>query len=536
MRRFLVVPVAIGLVAAISGLPQAAALPDRPTTGHVAEIVRLRADFNNDGAEDLAIGVPFEAVGAEQGAGAVNVVYGSTTGLTGAGSQLFTQDTGGVGSTAEAGDNFGWALAAGDFNNDGFTDLAVGAPGESVGNIISAGAVNVLYGSASGLSGAGSQLVIFNDLGVDRSSTEGDRLGAALAAGDFNSDGTEDLAIAAPTARLGSSFGAGQVVVVDGSSGGLVIGNNTHVLFQGIPGVGSNVEPSDFFGEALAAGDFNGNGVTDLAIGVPGESVGTLDAAGAVNIVFGRTGGPTGASSQLLTQNTPGVGSTAEPFDNFGDALAAGDYNDSGVTDLAIGAPGETVGTLDRAGAVNVLFGRAGGLTGTSSQLITQDTPGVGSTAEPFDNFGRPLEAGDFNGNGVADLAIGAPFEQVGTANQAGAVNVLFGRAGGLTGTSSQLITQDTPGVGSTAEPGDDFGGALGAGDFNGNGTDELAIGVPFEAVGAIEAAGAVNVLIGQIGGLTGTGSLLLTQDTPGIGSTVEPGDGFGFALETSPN
>jgi hypothetical protein len=98
--------------------------------------------------------------------GAVIVRYGSATGLDGAGSQLFTQDTSGVAGAAEPFDLLGFALAAGDFDNDGFADLAAGAPFEGVGAIESAGAVTVFYGSAGGLGGAGSQLFTHGTAGV----------------------------------------------------------------------------------------------------------------------------------------------------------------------------------------------------------------------------------------------------------------------------------------------------------------------------------------------------------------------------------
>ena len=112
----------------------------------------VEADFDNDGFADLAVGVPREGVGTAELAGAVNVLDGSANGLSGAGSQLFVQGGGGVSDAAEPFDFFGNALAAGDFDNDGFIDLAIGVPGEDIGTIADAGAVNVLYGSASGLS------------------------------------------------------------------------------------------------------------------------------------------------------------------------------------------------------------------------------------------------------------------------------------------------------------------------------------------------------------------------------------------------
>jgi hypothetical protein len=145
----------------------------------------VQADFNNDGAADLAIGVPFEFVGAIQDAGAVNVLYGSAGGLQGPGSQFFTQDTPGVPGTADPQDNLGSGLATGDFDQDGFADLAIGVPGEDIGAIGSAGAVIALYGSAAGLTTIGAQLLTQ----AGGATEANDAFGGALAAGDFDQDG-----------------------------------------------------------------------------------------------------------------------------------------------------------------------------------------------------------------------------------------------------------------------------------------------------------------------------------------------------------
>ena len=121
----------------------------------------LAAGFFDTGPSDLAIGAPFEDLGATTDAGAVNVVYGSNTGLVGR-NQTLTQNSPGVVGTAESGDLFGAALARGiflnNFNGDDFADLAIGAVGEDVGTAADAGAVNVQYGSATGLPGPGGQL------------------------------------------------------------------------------------------------------------------------------------------------------------------------------------------------------------------------------------------------------------------------------------------------------------------------------------------------------------------------------------------
>jgi hypothetical protein len=277
--------------------------------------------------------------------------------------------------------------------------------------------------------------------------------------------------------------------------------------------------------------DFDNDGFPDLAIGVLGEDAGT---EGAVNVLYGSTRGLTGVGGQFFTQDSPGVPGAAEPDDGFGFALAVGDFDRDGFADLAIGVLDEDVGTIADAGAVNVLYGTAGGLTGVGSQILTQNSPGVGSAAEPGDNFGYALAAGDFDSEGFADLAIGAPGEDVGTLDRGGAVNILPGSAGGLTGLGSQLFTQNSPGVPGGTELGDNLGLALTSGDFDSDSFADLAVGVLGEDVDTFQDAGAVNVLPGSAGGLTGVGSQIFTQDSPGVPDSVEFDDLFGNALAAS--
>ena len=196
MRRIVVVLVLV-LAACIWPSGQGvAAVQAAPAPG-------LQADFNNDGAADLAIGVPFEWVGAVEDAGAVHVLYGSAGGLQGPGSQFFTQDSPGIPGTVDLQDNFGFGLAAGDFDQDGFADLAIGVPGEDIGTIGSAGAVIALYGSAAGLTSSGAQL-----LTQAGGATElNDAFGGALAAGDFDDDGFADLAASVSGEDVGSVAG-----------------------------------------------------------------------------------------------------------------------------------------------------------------------------------------------------------------------------------------------------------------------------------------------------------------------------------------
>jgi hypothetical protein len=495
----------------------------------------IRADFNNDGAEDLAISAQFESVGNFPDAGTVFVLFGragGAGGLTGSGSQLFNQDSPGIASVAETGDAFGSALAAGDFDDDGFTDLAIGSRGESVGDVVSAGAIHVLYGSTGGLESVGSQLFTQDSPGVGSTAEEFDGFGGTLAAADFNGDGADDLAVGADFERVGTVEGAGAVNVLYGATIVGLSGNGSGLFIQGGP-VSGQPGPRDQFGSALAGADFNADGFDDLAVGVPRESGNNVIEAGTVQVFHGSATNLTTSDNQIFTQGTFGIGSDIENYDHFGEALAAGNFNGDDFVDLAVGSPGETVRNIDGAGTIFTLVGTATGVHGPGSQLFNQESPGIASAAEFYDALGAALTTGDFNGDGSDDLAIGVPNESVGAIELAGVATVLFGSdSGGLSSSGSQLIAQGTGGVGSTAEAGDRFATALAAGDFNADGSADLAIGAPFEAVGPVGEAGAVNVLSGsEPGGLVGPGSKLFTQDSPGIGSTAETFDTFGFSL-----
>ncbi|MBI4571296.1 MAG: FG-GAP repeat protein, partial [Chloroflexi bacterium] len=180
----------------------------------------------------------------------------------------------------------------------------------------------------------------------------------------------------------------------------------------------------------------------------------------------GSASGLAAASDQLWHQDSPGVAGAAEPFDQFGDAVASGDFNGDGELDLAIGVPFEDIDGTDDAGAVNVLYGSADGLAAAGNQIWHQDVADIGGLAESDDVFGRALAAGDFNGDGRDDLAIGVPPEDVGSVVNAGAVNVLYGSASGLAAAEDQIWHQDVADVQGAVEAGDHFGDALAAGDF----------------------------------------------------------------------
>lgn len=478
-------------------------------------------DFDGDGIQDAAIG----AFGENANAGAVTIRYGTADGLAGtAMEQFWYQDSDGIQGTAESGDYFGFALAAGDFNGDGRSDLAIGAPRESIEGegIFQAGVVHVLYGSASGLTAAGSQFWQQGAGGLPGSQQSYDWFGDALSAGDFNGDARDDLAIGIPRENVGGVV-VGAVQIIYGSANGLntAAGPGNQLWHQDSPNIQGAAEEYDFFGASLATGDFNGDNRDDLAIGVPRESVSGEGDAGAVNVIYGSAAGLGSANNQLISQDQflPGgadVPGVPEVYDQFGRTLAAGDFNGDGRDDLAVGVPDEDLEAIEDAGAVHVFYGSANGLGATGAQLFTQDTPNITSAPEPYDAFGRGLAAGDFNGDGRDDLAIGSWGEGLSgdAIYQAGVVHILPGSAGGLTANGSQLYHQDSEGIKDDAEAEDYFGWALAAGDFNDDGRADLLVGIPGEDFNETDDepntnAGAVAVLYGSASGVSDADHLL---------------------------
>lgn len=527
------------LVAILLGLAGPALDPGRAVEAVAPQgTVRHQPDFNGDGRADLAVGVPLEDL-ADHNEGAVQVLYGSTSGLAAAGNQFWTQDSPGVPNRSTSQDRFGWSVAPADFDGDGFTDLAISTKGETVGGAVNAGSVTVLFGSRDGLVSSGSQFWTQNSRGVMGAAEEGDLFGWAMTTGDFDGDGYADLAIGTPEEDLPvpapefSAPSAGALTVLYGSAAGLSA--RDQYWTQDSPGIANVAEEREKFGRALAASDFDGDGRDDLAVATPYEDD-NENRAGIVHILHGAAGGLTATGSQVWSQDSPGIANEQDLRDQFGLTLAAGDFDGDDRGDLAVGTWFEDFCFICNQGAVNVIYGSASGLSAAGSQFWTQNIPGSPDQREPFDRFGNALVASDFNGDRRADLAIGAPREDLvpdRVFQDQGSVNVLYGASGGLDAAGNQWWTQDTPGVQDGSEKEDLFGMSLGSGDFDGDGMAELVVGVRYEDFPTAKNGGALHVLPGRPGGLTAIGDQFWTQDSPGIADHVEAGDSFGYSLSS---
>ncbi len=530
MRR-LSLPLAAALAAcfitALAGHVAGAAPPKAPARVASGSI----GDFNGDGFADLAVGVPGDVVSGKDEAGAVNVIYGGSAGLTSDGNQLWTQDTSGIKGTAGAMDHFGEAVAVGDFNADGFDDLAVGVPDDDPSTVTDAGVVNVIYGSASGLTSSGNQKWSQDSSGIKGTVQKKDAFGRALAAGDFDRDGFTDLAVGVPHDSTATVHDVGAANVIYGSAAGLTSTGNQG-WDQDSSGIKGTAETGDLFGRGLAAGDFDGDGFADLAIGVPGDNPGGKNDAGGVNVIYGTVSGLDSTGNQGWTQDSSGIPGTAQAGDNFGLGVAAADFGTSSQADLAVGVPGEDLSGATDAGAVNVIYGGTSGLSSSGAQYWDENTGGiVGGPAGTGDNFGFSLGAGDMGNGGQADVAIGVPGKDISLQDKAGAVNVIYGGTSGLTTTGNQQWSQDSPDILGTADAGDNFGYSVAVEDFGNGAPGDLVAGVPFEDGSSAADTGTVNIIYGTATGLSSTGNQKWSQGADGILGTADPGDQMGSAL-----
>ncbi|MDQ0992644.1 FG-GAP-like repeat-containing protein [Streptomyces sp. V3I7] len=404
-------------------------LPAIRTLANAANSPSPTGDMNRDGHADLAVGVPGATANSLAGAGQVGVVPGARSAPYSGNRAVITQEPDGVPGGSEAGDGFGSAVGYGDFDRDGYEDMVVSSPGEEVTSGASdEGALSLLRGTANGLTG---QAGMINEPAGSR--TSGARFGAAVATGDFDGDGGDDILTVAP--------GAGRAWAVDG-------GDRT---FSGtVPLSQLAGESGPVTATALATGDFDKDGYADAAVTY-------RTASGATPLIVLR-----GSASGLLT-DAPDV-----RLSDGGTALVAGDLNGDGYADLAVGRPEAGVG-----GEIATFHGSATGLTVSGSPAI-----GLGAAG---DRFGASLALADLNDDGFADVLAGAPGTDVTVADSpaadAGAAVLLHGSPSGLTATGADVYDTERAGVPGAAEADDRLGGAVSLADLTGDGVPDLVIG-----------------------------------------------------------
>jgi hypothetical protein len=433
------------------------------------------ADFNGDGCGDQVVGDPAATVGGRTGAGRINAIYGNRTGAWT--TALLTQGQAGVGDTAEAGDGFGGIVAASRLNDDGYTDLVVAVPGESVGSAEDAGVIQVIFGSANGLGAGRAPLLLRQGVfGIAGGPEAGDRFGAAMRANTTDPSGdipAPAIAYGAPGEDLGSVADAGRAGMVLFGPNGTVAAAGA--VDQDSPGISGAVEAGDRFGQSVDLHQgpsgfscpVSGTRGWTLAVGVPGEDFGTTRDAGMVHMIKDLAG------DTLLSQDTAGVDGAPEAGDRFGAAMAMKtfcEHDGPSHVRFVVGTPGEDIGTVADAGMIHYFRADDDDEAALPHRWSAhQDTTDVADQSEAADQFGSVLGFGGFRDDLGEAIVVGMPSEDVGTVTDSGAVQV-FGDAV-PPGNGDLLITQAR--FGEPVQAGDRFGVAIAAR------SSSLQIGVP---------------------------------------------------------
>ncbi|MDX3280315.1 FG-GAP-like repeat-containing protein [Streptomyces scabiei] len=425
-------------------------------------------DFNGDGYADLVVGAPSATVSGKKQAGYVAVVYGSVNGLSTATKKIVSRSTAGVPGAALARQSFGATFARADLDRDGYGDLVIA--GGKEGSVI-------LWGSASGLTGG-----------------TGIAYGASPQAGDFDGDGTTDLALFSAQRVSGDDPSGAPAALWKGpirrdGRPTAVLPLLDRSLWWGWSeeddscetGGGCENGPASITGPVVSGevADVNGDGRDDIL-----QTAYRGDGNWGNRLLLG--GGATGFTKQETSEI------------NLGEAIGAGDVNGDGYDDVVSGWG---------AGKAHITYGSAAGLTPGNTHAFTQDLPGFPGADEEGDHLGSAVSIADVTGDGYADVALGIMGEDVGSVVDAGSVALLHGSAAGLTGTGAQVFHQNTAGVPGVAEENDRFGATTALLDVDGDGHRDLAA-----------ASTAENASSGAVWLLRGTGSGLTTKSALAFG------------------
>ena len=460
--------------------------------------------------------LPHEAAAAPTAAVSARVAEAHSDGTVKS-EQKISDTAGGFNGILDNFDQFGVSVAGlGDLDGDGVSDLAVGAFGDGDGGP-GRGAVYILFMNADGTVKS-DQKISDTAGGFNGVLDNFDQFGISIASmGDLDGDGVSDLAVGAIGDDDGGTLRGAVYILFMNSNGTVKSEQKISDIAGGFNGI---LEAGDQFGISVASmGDLDGDLVFDLAVGASSDDDGGFG-RGAVYILFMNANG-TVKSEQKISDTKGGFSGVLDNFDDFGASVAGmGDLDGNLVFDLAVGAKLDDDGGTDR-GAVWILFMNANG-TVKSEQKISDTGGGFNGILDNGDQFGSVASMGDFDGDLVFDLAVGASGDADG-GNLRGAVYILFMNANG-TVKSEQKISDTEGGFSGVLDNFDQFGASVaGMGDLDGDLVSELAVGAFGDADGGAS-RGAVWILFMNPGTASTADLSLAKSDSPdpvAVGSSL---------------
>ncbi|MCP3935906.1 MAG: CSLREA domain-containing protein, partial [Actinomycetia bacterium] len=428
--------------------------------------------------------------------------------------QKISDTVGGLTAILDDSDLFGTSTASiGDLDGDGIVDAAVGAFQDDDGGS-GRGAVHVLFLNADGTVKA-EQKISSTTGGLTGPLGDADRFGRSVAGlGDLDGDGIVDIAVGALRDDDGGTD-RGAVYVLFLNADGTVkaeqkISSTTGSLI-------GPLDDTDRFGISVAnIGDLDGDGIVDITVGAHLDDDGGTD-RGAVYVLFLNADG-TVKGEQKISSVSGGLTGPLDNSDYFGASVAGiGDLDGDGIVDIAVGAYADDDGGSSR-GAVYVLFLNADG-TVKAEQKISSTTGSLTGPLDDTDDFGISVAGmGDLDGDGIADITVGALYDDDGGTDR-GAAHVLFLNADG-TVKAEQKISSVSGGLTGPLDDSDSFGRAVaGIGDLDGDGTIGLLVSADSDDDGGTD-RGAVYVL-------DLTMSPTVTVNSTGDAADANPGDGL---------
>jgi len=404
-------------------------------------------DFNNDNFDDALVGAWY-ADGGAGSTGKAYIYFGDASGkfLSRPGPDVILLDPDDVVS-----DNFGKAVGAGDFNNDGYDDALVGA-WYADGGAGSTGKAYIYFGAASNMANGTNASVTLED----PDDVANDNFGVSVTAGDFNNDGYVDALVGAHLADGGNSQ-TGKAYIYFGAASNMANGTNASVTLEDPDDV-----LNDYFGFSVTAGDFNNDNFDDALVAAPIADGGNPD-TGKAYIYFGAASNMANGTNASVTLEDPDDVAS----DYFGFSVTAGDFNNDGYDDALVGAHLADGGN-SATGKAYIYFGAASNMANGTNASVTLEAPDDTMT----DNFGYSVTAGDFNNDNFDDALVGAWKADGGNSNT-GKAYIYFGAASNMAnGTNANVTLLDPDDVAS-----DNFGKAVGAGDFNNDNFDDALVG-----------------------------------------------------------